>query len=107
MGTTRGPELPTGGKPAEGSTPVLTIADAPLLPRQLKRPAQRSGIGIVQVVGQGAGRNFSGEISLVMSTGTSQNNLAEKSTGFAYLPPLEIQGIETTINEVIAACSMQ
>jgi D-aminopeptidase len=33
--------------------------------------------------------------------GISQNNLAEKSTGFAYLPPLEIQGVETTINEAL------
>lgn len=96
-----GKALPVGGKAAEGSILVLIITDAPLLPHQLRRLAQHAGVGISQVGGHSAGRNFSGEIFLAVSTGTSPDKLATESSGMAYLPPLESQGVETLKNETI------
>lgn len=95
--------------------------DAPLLPHQLRRLAQHAGMGItqvrqyhswiqmasltfylsLQVGGHSAGRNFSGEIFLALSTGTSPNQLATASDGLGYLPPLETQAVETLKNETI------
>ncbi|TFB05516.1 hypothetical protein CCMA1212_002425 [Trichoderma ghanense] len=48
------------------------------------------------VGGHSAGRNFSGEIFLALSTGTSPDQLATSSDGFAHLPPLKTQPVETT-----------
>ena len=96
-----GAALPVGGKAAEGSILVLIICDAPLLPHQLRRLAQHAAIGIAQVGGHAAGRNFSGEIFLALSTGTTPESLAQHSSGFAYLPPLETQGVDTVLNETI------
>ncbi|KAL2850612.1 peptidase family S58-domain-containing protein [Aspergillus pseudoustus] len=93
--------FPKSGKAAEGSIIVVIITDAPLLPHQLRRIAQHAGMGITQVGGHSAGRNFSGEIFLALSTGTSPNELASHSSGFDYLPPLETQPVETVKNEVI------
>ena len=94
--------------------------DAPLLPHQLRRIAQHAGMGVTQVKfhahpipisdpaltseqvgGHAAGRNFSGEIFLAFSTGTSPDELAQASNGFAYLPKLETQPVETLKNETI------
>ncbi len=58
-------------------------------------------MGITQVGGHSAGRNFSGEIFLALSTGTSPNELATGSQAFDYLPPLETQTVETLKNETI------
>ncbi|KAL5341385.1 peptidase family S58-domain-containing protein [Aspergillus crustosus] len=93
--------LPVAGRAAEGSIIVVVITDAPLLPHQLRRIAQHAGMGVTQVGGHSAGRNFSGEIFLALSTGTSPNELASESSGFDYLPPLETQKVETLKNEVI------
>lgn len=60
-------------------------------------------MGITQVGGHSAGRNFSGEIFLALSTGTSPNQLATGSPVFDYLPPLETQTVETLKNETIDA----
>lgn len=92
---------PEGGKAMEGSIIVVIATDAPLLPHQLKRLAQHAGMGVAQVSGHSAGRNFSGEIFLAFSTGTSPNKLAEASNGMSYLPPVETQGVDTVRNETI------
>ncbi|EED16317.1 conserved hypothetical protein [Talaromyces stipitatus ATCC 10500] len=97
----KGTQFPKGGKAAEGSLLVVIITDAPLLPHQLRRIAQHAGMGVTQVGGHAAGRNFSGEIFLALSTGASPNELATSSSGFDYLPPLETQPVETLKNEVI------
>ncbi|KAL7949242.1 DmpA/ArgJ-like protein [Trichoderma barbatum] len=96
-------EPPEGGKAMEGSIIVVVATDAPLLPHQLKRIAQHAGVGVAQVSGHSAGRNFSGEIFLAFSTGTSPNKLAEASDGMSYLPPVETQGVDTVRNETIDA----
>ncbi|KAK5064786.1 hypothetical protein LTR84_000620 [Exophiala bonariae] len=95
------PPLPAGGKAVEGSIIVVVATDAPLLPHQLRRIAQHAGMGITQVTGHAAGRNFSGEIFLAFSTGTSPDRLAHESNGFAYLPKLETEKVETLKNETI------
>ncbi len=50
----------------EGSIIVIAATDAPLLPHQLERLAQRVGLGIARV--GGAGGNSSGDIFLAFST---------------------------------------
>ncbi|RJE18428.1 Peptidase family S58 [Aspergillus sclerotialis] len=111
-------ELPLSGKAAEGSIIVVIMfvkptlpsnsyltynpsTDAPLLPHQLRRIAQHAGMGVTQVGGHAAGRSYSGEIFLALSTGTSPNELATESSGFDYLPPVESQTVETVKNETI------
>lgn len=54
------------GRAAEGSIIVVIATDAPLLPHQLTRLAQRAGIGIARV--GGAGGDSSGDIFLAFST---------------------------------------
>jgi D-aminopeptidase len=49
-----------------GSIIVVVATDAPLLPHQLKRIAQRPGLGIARV--GGAGENSSGDLFLAFST---------------------------------------
>lgn len=58
-------------------------------------------MGITQVGGHAAGRNFSGEIFLALSTGTSPDQLATAGDGMKYLPLLETQGVETVKNETM------
>ncbi|KAL7928200.1 DmpA/ArgJ-like protein [Trichoderma chlorosporum] len=107
-------KAPEGGKAMEGNLSLLwqnsmcsilsnSRTDAPLLPHQLKRVAQHAGVGVAQVSGHSAGRNFSGEIFLAFSTGTSPNKLAEASDGMSYLPPIETQRVDTVRNETIDA----
>ena len=54
------------GRAAEGSIIVVVATDAPLLPHQLERMAQRAGLGIARV--GGGGGNSSGDIFLAFST---------------------------------------
>jgi D-aminopeptidase len=63
--------LPGGGE-AGGSIIVLVATDAPLLPHQCERIAQRAALGIART--GGAGENSSGDLILAWSTG---NRLAD------------------------------
>ena len=69
--------LPTGAKPEEGQGSIIVVVatDAPLLPHQLKRLAQRVSLGIGRM--GGFGENSSGDIFLAFSTA----NAAEASKG--------------------------
>jgi D-aminopeptidase len=65
---------PYGGKPAAGpGTPgagsiiVVVATDAPLLPHQCRRLAQRAGLGLSRAGGYG--RNSSGDMFLAFATG--------------------------------------
>jgi D-aminopeptidase len=53
-----------------GSIIVVVATDAPLLPHQLDRVAQRAGIGIARA--GGAGNHSSGDIFLAFSTGNAE-----------------------------------
>ena len=53
-------------EPGTGSIIVILATDAPMLPHQLSRLAQRAGLGIARV--GGAGEHSSGDIFLAFST---------------------------------------
>ena len=60
-----------------GSILVYIITDAPVLPHQLQRMAQRAGAGISAVTKHGIGLNPSGDIFLALSTANiPQQNLS-------------------------------
>jgi D-aminopeptidase len=66
--------LPGADTPA-GSIIVLVATDAPLLPHQCARVAQRAALGIART--GGAGENSSGDLILAWSTG---NELSDEAT---------------------------
>jgi D-aminopeptidase len=79
------PELPWPLLPGSGSIIVVVATDAPLLPHQCNRLAQRAGLGIARV--GGLGENWSGDIFLAFSTA---NHGLGDSVGDA-LPPITSQ----------------
>jgi D-aminopeptidase len=56
----------SGPPPGGGSIIVVVATDAPLLPHQLDRVAQRAGLGVARL--GGAGENGSGDIFIAFST---------------------------------------
>jgi D-aminopeptidase len=64
-------EVPAPGLPSnfDGSIVVIVATDAPLLPNQCKRLAQRATIGVARVGGNGD--NGSGDLFLAFSTGNA------------------------------------
>jgi len=79
--------MPTQGTQAQtgqGSIIVVVATDAPLLPHQLKRLAQRAGLGVA-VVG-GRGENPSGDIFIAFSTANAAE--ASKDEGLSNLTML-------------------
>lgn len=97
----------------DGSIIVIVATDAPLLPHQLKRIAQRVPLGIALVGGQGI--NGSGEIFLAFSTANEnafdreQNTVVETLANDQINPLFEatIQATEEAIvNALIAAETM-
>ena len=56
-----------GGEPGDGSIIIIVATDAPLLPHQCERLAQRATIGLARVGGIGA--NSSGDIFLAFASG--------------------------------------
>ncbi len=60
-------------EPGMGSIIVILATDAPMLPHQLERLAQRAGLGIARV--GGAGEHSSGDIFLAFSNGEPRHDL--------------------------------
>jgi D-aminopeptidase len=104
---------------AGGSIIVVIATDAPLLPHQLDRVAQRAGLGIARA--GGAGSNSSGDIFLAFSTAAAGRIPSEKarpgSTPIAvevvpndFITPLFWGAIEATeeaiLNALVAADTM-
>jgi D-aminopeptidase len=98
----------------DGSIIVIVATDAPLLPHQLKRVAQRIPLG-VGIVG-GRGSNGSGDIFLAFSTANekafnrSENVLVESMPNDRLLPVFEatVQAVEEAIiNAMVAAETME
>ncbi|KAK2616306.1 hypothetical protein QQS21_000740 [Conoideocrella luteorostrata] len=101
--TSAAPKAPETGKAAEGSCLVLIITDIPLLPHQLRRIAQRAGMGLSQVSGHGVGRNFSGEFFMALSTANSPESPSSWD-GNSSLPPfLESDTVATMKTQLIDA----
>ncbi len=61
------PDTPAGYEPGSGSIIVVVATDAPLLPHQCTRLAQRSALAISRL--GGAGEQYSGDLMLAFSTG--------------------------------------
>ena len=61
------PQAPARYEPGSGSVIVIVATDAPLLPHQCTRLAQRAALGIA-VLG-GAGEQYSGDLILAFATG--------------------------------------
>ncbi len=72
-----------------GSIIVILATDAPMLPHQLERLAQRAGLGIARV--GGAGEHPSGDIFLAFSNGNRGRIESYKSEGAT--DPLEVSMI--------------
>jgi D-aminopeptidase len=65
------------GSAIEGSIIVVIATDAPLLPHQLERLAQRAGLGVARV--GGAGGNSSGDIFFAFSTANAGRMKSSKA----------------------------
>ncbi|WP_309131219.1 P1 family peptidase [Brevibacterium sp.] len=61
------PEVPRGFEPGSGSIVVVVATDAPFLPHQCSRLAQRAALGVGRM--GGAGEQYSGDLMLAFSTG--------------------------------------
>lgn len=61
------PDTPRGYEPGSGSIIVVVATDAPLLPHQCTRLAQRAGLGVART--GGTGEQYSGDLMLAFSTG--------------------------------------
>lgn len=61
------PETPKFYEPGSGSIVVVVATDAPFLPHQLSRLAQRAALGVGKM--GGAGEQYSGDLMIAFSTG--------------------------------------
>jgi D-aminopeptidase len=104
--------LPGADSPA-GSIIGIVATDAPLLPGQCGRLAQRAGLGIART--GGAGENSSGDILLAFASGNRGLNRTEGTVELEMLPnnrlnPLFYAAIEATeeaiVNALLAAETM-
>ncbi|MGK0412650.1 MAG: D-aminopeptidase [Polaribacter sp.] len=101
-------------KEGDGSIIVIVATDAPLLPHQLKRIAQRIPLGIGNVGGRGS--NGSGDIFMAFSTANEnafnrKDNSSIISLSNDMISPLfeaTVQGVEEAIiNAMVAAETME
>ena len=101
-------------KEGDGSIIVVVATDAPLLPHQLKRIAQRIALGIGIVGGRGS--NGSGDIFLAFSTANENAFSRDETTTVETFPndlitpffEATVQAVEEAIiNAMIAAETME
>ncbi len=107
-------KAPPSYQPGDGSIIVVVATDAPLLPHQLKRIAQRVSLGIAIVGGRGT--NGSGDIFIAFSTANSTAFQRQDFTRVDQLPndlinPLFEATVQATeeaiINAMVAAETME
>ncbi|KAL2356521.1 peptidase family S58-domain-containing protein [Cryomyces antarcticus] len=91
------------GPAGEGSCVILIFTDAPMLPHQLTRLAQRASIGLSQVGGHGTARNFSGDIFLAVSTANRPTDQLAGPTPSHAQPRVETWTAATVKNESVEA----
>lgn len=83
-----------------GSILVYIITDAPLLPHQLQRLAQRATVGVCQVTRHGVGLNPSGDIFLALSTANvPEPNLEGKQR--QWYGPAQLNTVQTVRDQSI------
>jgi D-aminopeptidase len=99
--------------PAGGSIIVLAATDAPLLPHQCERLAQRAALGVGRT--GGAGENSSGEFVVAFATGNSGLAEGRETISVAMLANERIDGLfyaaieateEAIVNALLAAETM-
>jgi D-aminopeptidase len=101
-----------GARAGAGSIIIVVATDAPLLPHQCERLAQRAGLGVART--GGAGENGSGDIFIAFATGnrglTGAATHAVSMLDNASIDPLFYATIEATeeaiVNALVAAESM-
>jgi len=81
-------EVPEPGVKGTGSIIAIVATDAPLLPVQCSRLAQRAGLGIARV--GGVGENSSGDIFLAFTTGNRGLPPSEGDPGGPLTVPVEM-----------------
>jgi D-aminopeptidase len=86
--------------PGTGSIIVVVGTDAPLLPHQCERLAQRAGLGVARV--GGAGEHSSGDIFLAFSTGNAGRDRPDQGSAKPPVAQIEALGDEH-ITEVFYA----
>ena len=111
--------LPAGNAQETGSVIVIAATDAPLLPHQCARVAQRISLGIGRI--GGAGGNTSGDLFLCFATGNRGLRLSEDdpasvpTQGVTMLDDSHIDGLfnavieateEAVLNAMLAADTM-
>jgi D-aminopeptidase len=86
VGQELGPDVvPLPSQPSgDGSIIVIVATNAPLIPSQCKRLAQRATVGLARV--GGVGHNFSGDIFLAFSTGNHVPNHGEGLIDLKMMP---------------------
>jgi D-aminopeptidase len=77
--------LPWGRQPPLGSIIIVVATDAPLLPGQCRRLAQRAAVGMARV--GGVGHNGSGDLFLAFATGNHLPGKTESPIALQMLPP--------------------
>ena len=106
------PDVPEGRVEGAGSIIVVVATDAPLLPHQCERLAQRAGLGVARA--GGAGEHWSGDLFLAFATGNRIGPGAEERAvrmlpddGAGELFPLVVDATEEAIlNALLAAETM-
>ncbi len=97
----------------DGSIIVIVATDAPLLPIQCRRLAQRAAVGLSRV--GGTGHNGSGDLFLAFSTGNDVPPEARKPLPVQMLPNAQIDALfdaaaeaveEAIVNALVAAETM-
>ena len=109
--------VPVPGEPGPGrggSIIIVAATDAPLLPHQCDRLAQRAGLGVART--GGAGENSSGDIFLAFATGNrglaggAAHRAASEMLAGERIDPLFYAVIEATeeaiVNAMVAAETM-
>ncbi|MEZ4864578.1 MAG: P1 family peptidase [Caldilineaceae bacterium] len=81
--------LPRGKQSKDGSIIIIVATDAPLLPFQCKRLAQRATVGLARV--GGFGHNSSGDIFLAFATGNDLRITAAAATPDAHQGPVAVK----------------
>ncbi|HEX2122940.1 MAG TPA: P1 family peptidase [Thermoanaerobaculia bacterium] len=108
--------LPQRGKASDGAGSIIVVVatDAPLLPHQLRRLAQRTALGI-GIMG-GRGENSSGDIFIAFSTANAENTKTEGIARLEMLPNERINPLfratvnateEAIVNAMVAAETME
>jgi D-aminopeptidase len=115
VGRELGPErIPLPERPPGGSSIIVVVAtDAPLLPHQCERLAQRTALGVART--GGAGENSSGDFALAFATGNAGLEGSERTVSVEMLANEHINGLfyavieateEAIVNALLAAETM-